>query len=106
MYPDCDIKILDEITKNLAEDIILTGHTHIPCGFSLENGKTIVNDGSVGRSMTKDKMPVYLLITITPNGEYGFEHIKVKYDNKKVSEIIKKRNFEFSEEFSKLYIEE
>ena len=72
--------------------------------FSLESGKTVVNVGSVGRSMTKDKMPIYLLMTVNSDGSFSFEHKKVKYDNKKVAEIIKNRNFKESLDFSKLYL--
>lgn len=104
IFPDTSINIVEEACKNSKAEIILCGHTHIPCGFSLESGKTLINVGSVGRSMTKDKMPVYLLITINPDGSFSFEHRRVIYDNKKVSKIIEKRNFKNALEFSKLYI--
>lgn len=104
IFPDMEIEKVEEMVEKSPAEIILCGHTHIPCGYSLNSGKTVVNAGSVGRSMTKDKMPVYLLITIDSNGQYLFEHIKVKYDNKYVSELIKKRDFIKSEEFSKLYL--
>lgn len=104
LFPDTPIETVEEATNNTNADVILCGHTHIPCGFSLNTNKTVVNVGSVGRSMTDDKMPIYLLMTINQNGEYSFEHKKVYYDNKKVAEIIKKRDFKHSEEFSKLYL--
>lgn len=104
LFPDTPIETVEEATNNTNADVVLCGHTHIPCGFSLNTNKTVVNVGSVGRSMTDDKMPIYLLMTINQNGEYSFEHKKVYYDNKKVAEIIKKRDFKHSEEFSKLYL--
>ena len=104
IFPDTPVDVVEEAVKDSAADIILCGHTHIPCGFSLESGKTLINVGSVGRSMTKDKMPVYLLVTINSDGSFSFEHRKVIYDNKKVSEIIKNRNFKTALEFSKLYV--
>ncbi len=106
LYPDTDIKIVEEAARNTNADIVLTGHTHMPCGFTLNDGKIIVNAGSVGRSRTKDKMPVYLLITVNKDKTCEFEHRRIIYDNKKVSKIIEERDFEFSKEFSKLYIEE
>lgn len=104
IYPDLKPEQVEEMVKNSSAEIILCGHTHIPCGYSLESGKTVINVGSIGRSMTKDKMPVYLLITINQNGSLNFEHKRVLYDNKKVSEIISERGFELDKEFAKLYI--
>ena len=104
IYPDMPLDFVEEAVKNSKADVILCGHTHIPCGYSLNSGKTLVHVGSVGRSMTADKMPVYLLISINQEGQFSFEHKKVKYDNKAVSKIIEKRNFKESLEFSKLYV--
>ena len=104
IYPDMSLDFVEEAVKNSKADVILCGHTHIPCGYSLNSGKTLVNVGSVGRSMTDDKMPVYLLISINQEGQFSFEHKKVKYDNKAVSKIIEKRDFKESLEFSKLYV--
>ena len=104
IFADTPLNEVEEMVKNSPCDLIFVGHTHIPCGFSLESGKTVVNAGSVGRSMTEDKMPIYLLMTVNSDGSFSFEHKKVKYDNKKVAEIIKNRNFEESLDFSKLYL--
>lgn len=104
LYPNLKIEEVEEMIKSSNADVILCGHTHIPCGYTLSSGKFVINTGSIGRSMTEDKMPVYLLITINSNGELNFEHRRVLYDNKKVAQIIKQRNFELSKEFSKLYI--
>lgn len=104
IFPDTPSSEVEKMVETSPADVILCGHTHIPCGFSLNSGKTVVNAGSIGRSMAKDKMPVYLLMTINSNGAYSFEHIKVKYDNKQTAQLIKERNFELSEEFSKLYL--
>ena len=104
IFADTPLNEVEEMVKNSPCDLIFVGHTHIPCGFSLESGKTVVNVGSVGRSMTEDKMPIYLLMTVNSDGSFSFEHKKVKYDNKKVAEIIKNRNFKESLDFSKLYL--
>ena len=104
IYPDLKPELVEDMVKDSSADIILCGHTHIPCGYSLNSGKTVINVGSIGRSMTEDKMPVYLLITINKDGTLNFEHKKVFYDNKKVSEIISQRGFELDKEFAKLYI--
>lgn len=106
LYPDSSIEFLNEVVKDVKEEIVLCGHTHLPCGFSLEVGKTIVNVGSIGRSMTNDRMPVYLQIEINQNGECLMEHKVIKYDNKKVADIIANRGFPLSKDFSKLYLRE
>lgn len=104
IYPDTFVETVEEAVKDSKAEIIFAGHTHIPCGFSLNSGKTVINAGSVGRPMTQDRTPVYVLMTINSDGSFCFEHKKVKYDNKKVSEIIKNRAFKESTEFSKLYL--
>lgn len=104
IFPDTPVQTVEEAVKDTDASVIFCGHTHIPCGFSLESGKTLINAGSVGRSMAKDKMPVYLLMTVNPDGSFSFEHRKVIYDNKKVAEIITNRPFEKSGEFAKLYL--
>lgn len=104
LFPDTPVETIEQAVANTDADVILCGHTHIPCGFSLNSNKTVVNVGSVGRSMTDDKMPIYLMMTVNKNGEFSFEHKKVYYDNKAVAQIIEKRNFKHSVEFSKLYL--
>lgn len=106
IFPSLEEKVVEEMTNNSKAELILCGHTHIPCGYSLNNGKTIVNVGSVGRSMTADKMPIYLELTIDKNGKYFVEHKKVKYDNKKVVNYILSRNFKHCEDLAKMYVEE
>jgi len=104
IYPNLDTLTVEDMVKESNADLILCGHTHIPCGYSLESGKTIVNVGSVGRSMTKDKMPVYLQLTIDNEGKYFVEHRIVKYDNIQASKNILKRNIEHIEDLAGMYI--
>ena len=92
------------MVKESNADIILCGHTHLPCGYSLNSGKTVINVGSVGRSMTKDKNAVYLQLVIDSSGKFYCEHRIIKYDNGKVAKHILARNFEHCEELAKMYI--
>ena len=94
------------MVESSSADLILCGHTHIPCGYSLESGKTVVNVGSIGRSMTEDKMPYWAMLDIDDNGTFQIEHTSVKYDNKKVSEYIKNRGFKCALDLAKMYIKE
>ena len=106
IYPNLTDTELEEMVKDSSADVILCGHTHIPCGYSLDSGKTIINVGSVGRSMTHDRNAVYLQMTIDNNGQFFVEHRIIKYDNEKVSKHILARNFEHCEDLAKMYIEE
>ena len=104
IYPNLALNDVEKMVENSSADLILCGHTHIPCGYSLNSGKTVVNVGSVGRSMTEDKMPYWAMLEINDNGTFQIEHKSVKYDNVKVSELIKNRNFRHSDDLAKMYI--
>ncbi len=106
IYPNLALEDVEKMVENSSADLILCGHTHIPCGYSLESGKTVVNVGSIGRSMTEDKMPYWAMLDINDNGTFQIEHTSVKYDNKKVSEYIKNRGFKCALDLAKMYIKE
>lgn len=106
IYPNLALEDVEKMVENSSADLILCGHTHIPCGYSLESGKTVVNVGSIGRSMTEDKMPYWAMLDIDDNGTFQIEHTSVKYDNKKVSEYIKNRGFKCALDLAKMYIKE
>ena len=104
IYPNLDINAVEEMTADSDADIILCGHTHIPCGYSLNSGKTVINVGSVGRSMTDDKMPVYLQLTIDKEGKFFVEHRIVKYDNLAAQKNILARKLNHIEDLAKMYV--
>lgn len=106
IYPNLALEDVEKMVESSSADLILCGHTHIPCGYSLESGKTVVNVGSIGRSMTEDKMPYWAMLDIDDNGTFQIEHTSVKYDNKKVSEYIKNRGFKCALDLAKMYIKE
>ena len=92
IYPDLMLETVEEMTNDSDADLILCGHTHIPCGYQLNNKKTVVNVGSVGRPMTSDATPCYAIIEIE-NGSFTIEHHFVNYDRETSAQIIKSRNF-------------
>lgn len=106
IYPNLALEDVEKMVESSSADLILCGHTHIPCGYSLESGKTVLNVGSIGRSMTEDKMPYWAMLDIDDNGTFQIEHTSVKYDNKKVSEYIKNRGFKCALDLAKMYIKE
>ena len=104
IYPNLKDDEVEAMVGNSSADLILCGHTHKPCGYSLKSSKVVINVGSIGRSMTEDKMPVYLWLTVDKNGKFVSEHRVVKYDNIKVSKHILSRGFKFAEDLAGMYI--
>ena len=104
IYPSLDSSKVEEMVKDSDADIILCGHTHIPCGYSLNSGHTVINAGSVGRSATEDKMPVYLQLTIDKEGKFFAEHRVVKYDNLGARDNILKRKLNHIEDLARMYV--
>ncbi len=89
---DTPLKEVEAMLENVDAQVVLCGHTHIPCGFQTSKKQTVVNVGSVGRPFTPEAKSCYLTINVN-NGKCVFEHHFVKYDNQKAAEKLKKRNF-------------
>lgn len=92
ILPDTPLKEVEKMVENSNADVILCGHTHIPCGFQTENKKTIVNVGSVGRPFTEKPRSCYLKITLV-NGQCVFEHRFVDYNIEKAASRLRRRKF-------------
>ena len=78
--------------KDVDAQVVLCGHTHIPCGFQTSKKQTVINVGSVGRPFTPEPKSCYLTINVT-NGKCVFEHHFVEYKKQQASDKLKKRNF-------------
>lgn len=91
ILPDTPVEEVENMTSNTDAQVILCGHTHIPCGFQTKSKKTVVNAGSVGRPFTPEPKSCYLIINVK-DGKCVFEHQFVEYDNQKASEKLKKRS--------------
>ena len=92
ILPDLPLSKVEEMLVNVDADIILCGHTHIPCGFQTSKKQTVVNVGSIGRPFTPNPKSCYLTITLD-NGKYVFEHHFVDYDKQTAYEKLSKRDF-------------
>lgn len=103
IYPNLKIEEVEEMIKDTDADVILCGHTHIPCGYQTNNNKTVVNVGSVGRPFTDNPQSCYAIAQIN-NGEIEFLHKFVDYDKQKASEILSKRTFDGAEKLSQILI--
>ncbi len=106
IYPDLSDEEVTSMVESSNADLILCAHTHIPCGYSLNNNKTVVNAGSVGRPLTKDKKSCYLRLTIDKNSKFYIEHRLVKYDNNLASRHILSRGFKYCEDLARMYVEQ
>lgn len=101
IFPNLPLELVEEMCASTDANLILCGHTHVPCGYQLTSKKTVINVGSVGRSMTDDAMPCYLLLDVK-NGEFAAEHIFVDYDRDTVAEIVRNHNFEGADKLAKM----
>ncbi len=101
ILPDTPVSKVEEMMKNVEADVVLCGHTHIPCGFQLPNKKTVINVGSIGRPFTPEPKSCYLKLTVE-NRKCLFEHRFVEYDIKTASDILRKRMFKGSDKLAEM----
>ena len=92
ILPDVRLDKVEEMLTGVKADVILCGHTHIPCGFQTRTKKTVINAGSVGRPFTPEPKACYLTIVVE-NGKCEYEHHFIEYDKNAAYEILRKRNF-------------
>lgn len=93
---DTPLEDIEKMVKKVKAQVVLCGHTHVPCGFQTKSKKTVVNVGSIGRPFTPEAKACYLIIDVI-DGKCIFQHKFVKYGNKKASDKMKKRKFSGAE---------
>lgn len=95
------LKSIEEISfslKDVKQNIIVCGHTHIPRVVYLPNGKIVINPGSVGLPAYDDELPVphrmesgspFAKYTILQkvSEEWIIEQINVPYDWEKAADL-------------------
>lgn len=101
--PDLPIEKIEEMLEEVSADVVLCGHTHIPCGYQTNEKQTVVNVGSVGRPFTPNPQACYVVADFS-NGSFGVTHKFIDYDKKKASEILAKRNFEGADKLASILI--
>lgn len=97
---DLTVEKVEEIVQDAEADVIFCGHTHVPCGYATNNGKTVVNAGSVGRPFAENPKACYAIINIQDNGDYEIEHRLIKYDFETAAKKIENRGFDGSEKIA------
>lgn len=80
MMAGTPIEKIEEMLEGVDADLILCGHTHVPCGFQTKTNQTVVNVGSVGRPFTPDAMACYVTIEIGEDKSFEVRHHFVNYD--------------------------
>ena len=78
-------KEAEEVMNEIADDILVCGHTHIPY-FKQYGDKLIVNAGSVGKPKTNSPHANYVIIDM--KSEVEVEIIEVPYDFEKIAKEI------------------
>lgn len=104
ILPETPMAEVEKMVEKVDADVVLCGHTHIPCGFQTSNKKTVVNVGSVGRPFTPEAKSCYLTVVVE-NGSYVFEHHFVDYNRKKASEKLAKRKFNGSDKLADMLLD-
>ena len=103
ILPETSMKEVEHMLENVDADVVLCGHTHIPCGFQTTLRKTVVNAGSIGRTFfvepNSETKACYLIITVN-GGKCVFEHRIVKHDKKSASEKLASREFKGSDKLA------
>ena len=93
ILPNMKLSQVQEIIEGEIADLILCGHTHVPCGYQTLTKQTVVNVGSVGRPMTGVPKACYAIIEFD-NGTFTVTHKEIEYDCKTASELMRVREFE------------
>jgi putative phosphoesterase len=81
-----DSQEVQEVTREITEDILICGHTHLPY-YKVINGKHVINVGSVGRPKQGNPHGTYVMIE-TIGKAVHIEIIEVPYDVEKTAQAI------------------
>lgn len=100
LFPDTPLDVVAQAISSTEADIIFCGHTHLPCGFQLDGGQTVVNVGSVGRPMQDDKTPVFGFLQIHNDKTFEIRHEFVEYDNEAAAKKVVERGFQSAKDLA------
>lgn len=101
--PNLPIQEVEEMIKDTDADLILCGHTHIPCGYQTNSNQTVVNVGSVGRPFSENPKSCYAVIDFSDDYKsFDIEHKFVQYDFKSAGKKLIERGFDGAEKLAKM----
>lgn len=104
ILPNTPMAEVEAMLKNVDADVVLCGHTHIPCGFQTPNKKTVVNAGSVGRPFTPDAKACYLIVDAW-KGRCVFEHRFIEYNKHRAADKLQRRDFKGAPELAGMLLD-
>lgn len=99
ILPEMKLSEVQEMCEGELADLILCGHTHVPCGYQLLTNQTVVNVGSVGRPMTGVPKACYAIFDFE-DGAFTVRHKEVDYDYETAAILLRNRGFEGCEELA------
>lgn len=103
IFPNLKIEEIEEMIASTDANLILCGHTHIPCGYQTNTKQTVVNVGSVGRPFSEKPQACYVVLNIK-NGEFEISHKFLDYDKEKASKLLANREFDGAKALSGILI--
>ncbi len=86
VFPDVSNQELFQLTRDVAADVVILGHTHAPMTHIIQ-GKLVVNPGSVGQPRDRDPRASYAILDIKE--EVEVIQRRVEYDIEKTAKKIK-----------------
>ena len=79
LFADRPDSSLERLLDGVEADVLVCGHTHLPCHRVLPSGRHVINAGSVGKP--KDGDPRACYVTLSAEGkELTVEFVRVAYD--------------------------
>ncbi len=103
ILPETPLAEVEKMLENVEANVVLCGHTHLPCGFQTSKKQTVVNVGSIGRPFTTEPKSCYLKITVE-NGQCLFEHRFVNYDKETASNVLRQRTFKGADKLADMLL--
>lgn len=79
-------KEVDEVTKEIPEDILICGHTHKPY-YKVINGKHVINSGSAGKPKHGNPNATYVIVSVTDKN-IDVDIVEVPYEFEKTAKAI------------------
>jgi putative phosphoesterase len=101
---DTPMREVERMLQGVDANVVLCGHTHIPCGFQTSTKQTVVNVGSVGRPFTPEPKSCYLVITVS-DGKCVFKHKFVEYNINRAVMKLRGRSFAGANKLANMLID-
>lgn len=103
IFSDLPIEEVEEMVSETDADLILCGHTHVPCGYQTNSKKTVVNVGSVGRPFSDEPKSCYAIIDVVA-GSVSIKHKFVGYNVETAAKLLNERKYSGCDKIAKMLI--